>query len=74
MEASRAETDAIDSAGAFAHFDRLREQVVAAEAEADAFVELSNRDDEPEEAECERRSEAIEIEAALKVLKQAKTT
>ena len=55
---------------AFSRFDRMREKVELAEAEADALTELHAGGDEPVVARFERRDEELSIEAELAAIKQ----
>ena len=61
---------AVDSS-AFSRFERLREQVELAEAEADSLVELSGADEPAERFEAGAAGLADLVEAELTALKQA---
>jgi phage shock protein A len=55
---------------AFSRFDRMREKVELAEAEADALTELHAGGDEPVLAQFDRREEDLGVETELAAIKQ----
>lgn len=58
---------------AFSRFDRMREKVEQAEAEADALVELNAGGDEPIAAQLELHEDDLSVEAELAAIKQKQT-
>lgn len=74
LAATTADASFSHDASAFAQFDRFREKVERAEAEAEAFAELHRRQTDARETESLTAQEDPDIEAQLNALKEQMKT
>jgi phage shock protein A len=70
MAVDLADVGPVDEPSAFAQFDRLRERVEAAEAEAEALAELRRGGEAPDDVTDAGDRDKLDIEAELEALKK----